>query len=245
MAFSRLGWSLCLIVAPLYAGMVDVSSQSSVALHDGDTLTFAISAFSYRVHAPEFGAPADPPFLSFSLLTAPLMGALDLSFSLESYDGGVSAPVTDTSLAAGYFQGSLYQGPVTTEYGSLALSPELSNQIFAGPAVFLVVKDIGGDVSLGLPSYSLLQSLEVGLSGGGFNVGGTVAAVTLEQAPLLLSEDLFTGPLGVRPSFLTDGLDSGDPQPDAPEPRPGALLALGGALLGLLAHFSKRSRALD
>jgi hypothetical protein len=37
--------------------------------------------------------------------------------------------------------------------------------------------------------------------------------------------------------------DSGDPS-DAPEPQSGALLALGGALLILLAHVKKPNRAL-
>src|SRR5271157_5343358 len=113
MVISRLGWFVCLAVAPLYAGVIDVSSQSSVVLHEGDTLSFAISAFSYMVHAPAFGAPADPPYVSFALLTAPLPGAPDLTFSLESFGGDVSTAVGDASLLPGYFQGSLYQGPVS------------------------------------------------------------------------------------------------------------------------------------
>jgi hypothetical protein len=68
MVFLRVGWYACLVAAPLYAGTIDVSSQSSVVLHDGDALTFAISAWSYQVHAPEFGAPADPSYVSFSFV---------------------------------------------------------------------------------------------------------------------------------------------------------------------------------
>ena len=233
MVFSRFGWYACLVAAPLYAGTIDVSSQSSVVLHDGDALTFAISAWSYQVHAPEFGAPADPSYVSFSLFTDPLIGALDLDFSLESNDGGTSAVIDDASLLSGYFQGSLYQGPVSMESGSLTMSPALSSQIFAGPAVLLVVEDTGGDVSLGLSPYPLLQSLEFSLSGGGFSVGGAVAAVTLQQAPSLVS--------GKPIPMLADSLGDGDP-PDVPEPPSGALLALGRLCLGMLAHLSKRSR---
>src|ERR1035441_2027100 len=149
--------------------------------------------------------------------------------------GGVS----NTRLSPGYFQGSLYQGPVSAAYGSLALSPELSSQIFAGPAVLLVLRDTGGDVTLGLSPYSLLQSVQVSLSGDGFSVGGTVAAVSLKWA------DSLDGAADPQPFLVTDGLGAGDPAGDpsgVPEPQSGALLALGGVLLCLMAHFLKRSR---
>jgi hypothetical protein len=197
----------------LYAGTIDVSSQSLVTLENGNTLTYAISAWSYEVHAAALGGPADPAYLSFSLLTDPLLNGLDLGFSLESYDGDVSVAVNDTVVLPGYLEGALYQGPITMDSGSMTLTPELSSQLFSGPAVLLVVQDLGGDVTLGIPPYELLQSLEVSLSGDVFSVGGTVAAVTFDPpAP-----------------------------PDAPEPQSGVLLALGGACLCLLARVSKRS----
>jgi hypothetical protein len=155
----------------------------SVALLPGDTLTFNISAWSYLVHASQFGAPADPSYLSFSLLTDPLLASLDLAVSLQSYSGTVSAPVATVTQSSGYFQGSLYQGPVSLESGVIALSPALSSQLFSGPALLLSVEDLGGDATLGLSPYPLLQSLEVSLSGGGFSVGGVVASATLETAP--------------------------------------------------------------
>jgi hypothetical protein len=217
MVSSRLARYVWLAAAPLYAGTIDVSSQSSVALHDGDALSFAISAWSYQAHAAGFGAPADPPHVSFSLITAPITGTWDLSFALESNDGRASAAISDTRLSPGYFQGALYEGPVSAAYGWLALSPELSSQIFAGPAVLLVLRATGGDVTIGLSPYSLLQSLQVSLSGDGFSVGGTVAAVSLERA-------------------------AGPQPPGVPEPQSGALLALGSALLCLTARFLKRSR---
>ena len=106
------------------------------------------------------------------------------------------------------------------------------------------VEDMGGDVSLGLAPYSLLQSLEVSLSGDGFSVGGTVAAVTLERAPLLLSDGSLVGAAGAQTPVSIEDLDGGGSS-EAPEPDSGVLLALGGACLGLLAHVSKRSRALN
>jgi len=249
MVFWRRAWWLCLAALPLCAGTIDVSAQSSVVLHEGDSLSFTISGWSYRVHARAFGAPSSPALVSFSLLTEPFEGALDLSAELESYGGGTTAPGGDVSLAAGYFQGSLYQGPVTTAYDSLALSQALSSQVFAGPAALLVLTDTGGDVTLGLPPYSMLQDLQVSLSGGGLSVGATVAAVTLDRA--------LTGSSDMNAQFLAgslslggtlDGADppTGDPggndPSNAPEPQSGALLALGGALLCLLPRTLKGSR---
>ncbi len=249
-------WLVCLGALPLCAGMVDVSTQSSVVLHDGDSLSFTISEWSYRVDAAAFGAPSSPTQVSFSLLTAPFAGAWDLSAVLESYDGVAAAPAGDVGPAPGYFQGSLYQGPVTTAYGSLSLSEALSSQVFAGPAALLVLTNMGGDVTLGLPPYTLLQDLQVTLSGGGFSVGGTVAAVTLDQAP---SPEMFllSGSSGLRAGFLAGALDftggidgagpvltenlGGDDPPDAPEPQTAVLLALGGALVWLLPRALKRT----
>jgi hypothetical protein len=208
---------------------------SSVTLQNGDTLTFVISAWSYKVNAAAFGAPANPADASFSLLTDPLLAAPDLSFSLESYGGGVSTPVNGPRLLQGYLVGSLYQGPISEEYGSVALSPQLSGALFAGPSVLLTVEDWGGGVTLGLSPYTLMQSLEVNLSGGRLSVGGVVADVTLDQAQ--------------APSVMATSLDDTEVSSDqfddgsAPEPST-ALLMLGGACLLLLADFAKRRRRL-
>jgi len=243
----RRAWWLCLTALPLGAGTIDVSAQSSVVLHDGDSLSFTISEWSYGVHAGAFGAPASPAQISFSLLTEPFMGALDLSAEVESYSGGTAAPVGDVSLAAGHFQGSLYQGPVTTAYDSAPLSQALSSQIFAGPAARLVLTDTGGDVTLGLPPYSLLQDLQVSLSGGGLSVGATVAAVTLDRATGSSALDAqfqagspYLGG-GLNGADLPAGDPSGNDPSNAPEPRSAALLALGGALLCLIRRL-KSSR---
>lgn len=211
-------------MAPAYAGIIDVSSQSSVMLQNGESLTFAISAWGYQADAPEFAVSADPAYVSFSLLTNTPINASDLDFSLEAYGGASNAAVDDTSVSPGYFAGSLYQGPVSVESGSLALSPQLSSQLFGGPALLLVVRDAGGDVSLGFSPYLLSQSLEVSLSDGGFSEGGAVAAVTLDQASLAGSA------MGIERPFAAH----------VPEPHSGALLALGAIFLCVLVECASR-----
>ena len=217
---------MCVCAAPLCAGTVNVSTEDLVTLQSGDTLTYSISAYSYLVHAGELGGPADPSGFTFSLLTEPMTGSLDLGVSLESYGGGVSTPVTDSIQAAGYVGGSLYQGPVTEEVGSLRLSPGLSSELFAGPAVLLTVQNLGGEVTLGLPPYTILESLEVSLSGADFSLGGVVAAATLEQAgasQMSFAEEPFEEAL-------------------TPEPSSAALFALGALVLFFAARFRRRGR---
>jgi hypothetical protein len=237
MVWLRFGSCACLLAASLCSATINVSTQQSVTLETGDTLIYSISAYSYLVHAPQLGGPADPSAITVSLLADPLIGSLGLGLSLESYGGGVSAPMENVSQEDGYFAGSLYQGPVTGETGFMQLSPDLSSELFSGPAVLLEVQDLGGEVTLGLPPYAMLQSLEVSLSGSGFSVGGVVAAVTLEpaQAPEMSA---LASPMDAFASPLDDELDA------VPEPSSGALLALGGACLALAALFLKRrSRA--
>jgi hypothetical protein len=224
MSSLRLGWCALLLAAPLCADAINVSADSSVALQPGDTLTFNISAWSYLVHASQYGAPADPSYLSFSLLTDPLLTSLNLAVSLQSYNGAVTAPIAGVTQSSGSFQGSLYQGPVSMESGAIALSPALSGQLFSGPALLLSVEDVGGSATLGLTPYTLLQSLEVSLSGGGFSVGGVVATATLSGAPQV--------------SVMAEPLDNIGPL-DTPEPASAPLLALGAACL-LLATVAKR-----
>lgn len=212
MAFWRLGLCACILAAPLCASTINVSTQESVTLQSGDTLIYSISAYSYLVHAQELGGPADPSIFAFYLPSNPLVGTLDLRVSLESYGGGFSAPVTNASQEPGYVDGTLYQGPVSGEFGSLMLSPGLSGELFSGPAVLLEVQNLGSAVTLGLEPYTLLQSLQVTLVGTDFSVGGVVAAAKLQEAP------------GI--SMMAMESDS-DEVSDAPEPLPGVLLALG------------------
>jgi hypothetical protein len=86
-----------------------------------------------------------------------------------------------------------------------------------------------------------MQSMEVSLSGGGFSVGGSVAAVTLQSSPMTVSQAFEPEIAGSRLSFLADDL-SGGSSLDAPEPHSGALLALGCALLSLMGLVLKRRR---
>ena len=176
----------CVLIAslaalPLCSSTIIVSGSNSVTLQPGNTLIFTISAYSYEVHAPMFGAPADPSRLSFSLLSGPSSGFWDMSAELTSLDGSVSAPIGNLAENPGFFQGTYYSGPDTSLSGSVQLRFRyFPASCSAGPSVLLVLTDLSGDATFSLPPYTMQQDMLVTLSGGGFSVGGVVAEVQFD-----------------------------------------------------------------
>src|ERR1017187_4123031 len=66
----RLRWGLYLaiLVAPVIsATTIDLSSETSILVHTGDTLIFQVSTGSFGVNAAAFGLPLYPEDVSFAL----------------------------------------------------------------------------------------------------------------------------------------------------------------------------------
>jgi hypothetical protein len=233
----RLRWVLYLAMATSVtnASTIDVSAQTSVVVHAGDTLVFQLLSWNFAVDAAAFDMPANPTGVNFALVSAPLGGAGEFAATLESSDRSVSVAFGDLTFGPSYFQGSGYEGEVSTLQGYLSVSPVLSGEIFNGSSAFIVLRNEGPDVTLGLAPYVLRQDLYSSLSGGPLSVGALPGLVDLEsranQARLIN--------LG-----RAAGVEAGS---QVPEPRSGGLLLGGGALLcvlsALLAHIS-RGRAL-
>ena len=216
-----------ILAVPAVAATVSVTNQSTVTLHSGEALVFGFLESSYATNARLFKAPADPERVSFSFSTFPLDG-WDFAAELRSGDGSSEASFDGEALANAAFAGTYYRGPVSNAYGSMGLSPELSRLIFAGPLAYLVLRNIGADVDLGLQRYTLAQDMRITLSGGGLSVGGLVASVALEPAVALQSGQLDS------PGILL-GQDSAN----VPEPGTAALFASG----ALLVLWRTRKRA--
>jgi hypothetical protein len=108
--------------------------------------------------------------------------------------------------------------------------------VFAGPAATLVLRNTGGDVTLGLGPNTLPRNLQVTLYGGGLQVGAIISGVSL-------SRNSISQPAPAGPGFPESGgfLDSRGPE-SVPEPSPASLLAGGGLLLALsrlVKHFRR------
>ena len=172
---------LLLAALPLAAGTVDVSTATSVFLHDGYSLTFGVADWNFAVNAARLGLPQDPTQVRFALVSAPLGAAGQFTGVLDSSDGSLSVPFsTPVGFISGSFQGAGYQGAVSVAQGSMSLSPAQSRQLFAGTGAFLTLYYSGPDITIGLAPYTLQQDMSVSLSGSGLSVGALPGGVILD-----------------------------------------------------------------
>jgi hypothetical protein len=184
---------------------VNVSSARTQQLNPEDKLLFTISERSFAVNAVQSGLSAYPTRVTFEFVTAPETGTGDFTAILESTDGSVSVDFPGTiSWLTGRMQSSGYTGAVSVLYGSMSLSSNLAEELFANSSAVLVLENQGQSVDVGLPPDNLAQDLSVSFSAGGFGVSGPVTRV----------------------QYLDPPVGAG-----VPEPNPGLLLALA-ALLG-------------
>jgi hypothetical protein len=219
---------------PLAAGTIDVSDQVSALLGTGDALSFTVPSWNFGINAGELGLPVYPTEVEFTFVSDPADSPARFEVVLESGDDSVSVLFGALlSFVPGTFQGAGYSGAVSALEGSLSLSEALSQQLFGSSAAVLMLLNTGPAVTVGLPPYTLRQDLNVSLGGGGLSVGARLGGVALIDAPLG----------GVA---LMDSSDPPDPSA-VPEPRSGALLLGGGALLWALARLrqSKLSRGAE
>lgn len=188
---------------PLGAGTIGMSSATTVFLHTGDSLSFAVADWNFGINAAYLGLPLNPTHIGFTLVSSPLDAAARFSAVLESFDRSISLPfAAPLAPAAGQFQGAYYHGAISSLQAGMSLSGELSQQLFAGRGAVLTLTNAGPDVLLGLAPYTLQQDFNVSLFGGGLNLGAPQGPVTFNQSPAA----------------------------QVPEPGPFALIAGGGAL---------------
>jgi hypothetical protein len=230
-----LRWGICLAILaapPVGASILDVSSETSIVVHAGDTLIFQLLTGSFGVNAARQNQSPYPTDVNFALVSAPLSEAAGFAASVQSPDGTVSVALDNLTFGPGNLQSSGYTGAVSVLQGALHLSSPLdSAQLFSESSVVVALLNEGPDVTIGLAPYLLRQDLFASLSGGPLSVGATPGSVELESPdrPMNLQRFRGMGPLAV---------DS-----EVPEPQTLRLLFGGGVLLcGLSAVLARVSR---
>jgi hypothetical protein len=210
----------------LHAGTVDVSAAQSALVQQGGMLTFDISSSSYTAHAQAYGLSVYPSDLYFSFVTSANTTG-QFSATLSSPDASNSVALDPLDFISGSFSSAGFQGAVSVLQAHFHLNPAFSADIFSTGIVQLSLQNTGGSMNLGLASQTLRQDLMVSLSGGALSVGAGVLAVTLNN-PIQLA-------------FAPGSIQLAGPP--VPEPNPGAMLAIGGAILfGVSTALKRHSR---
>jgi hypothetical protein len=214
------------------ASTLDVSSETSIVVHAGDTLIFQLLTGNFGVNAARQNQSPYPTEVNFALVSAPLSDAAEFAASVESADGTVSVALDNLAFGPGNLQSSGYTGAVSVLQGALHLSSLLdSAQLFSGSSVVIDLLNEGPDVTVSLAPYLLRQDLFASLSGGPLSVGAITGSVELESPDQPLNSEHFGG-------RMTLEADS-----EVPEPQTFELLFGGGALLcGLSAVLARVSR---
>ena len=212
-------WRLTLLAIALSAmtlgatTMIDVSSAATVRLGSDDALSFRIPSWNYGLYAVHYGLPVFPTGVGFVLVSAAADSPAEFDASLQSADGSISETSGEPlMLSPGFISSANYSGEVSILQADFQLSAAISQQIFDGPGAFLMLRNRGPAMTLGLPPHTLQQDLFVSLSGGPLSVGALRGEVTLRESS----------------------------PPAVPEPRSDVLMMCGGAFLCLLARLLRR-----
>jgi hypothetical protein len=214
MRFYWLPIVLVFATTSLRSSTINVTGDTFALLQTGDELLVQFNIQNYEFNARRYGAPALPQNVDLLFVTEPTTFDGQFEASLVSMNGATVLPFPDLlSFTPGVFQGSGYQGPVSTLTASMDLSNQTASALFPGANAILDLRNVGGDVELGLPPYTLAQDFNLSLDGGPISVGARITSVKLEHTP--------SSPV--------------------PEPNSGPLMVGGGAILCLLARLMGRS----
>jgi hypothetical protein len=228
-----LRWGICvaILAAPaMGVTILDVSSETSIVVHTGDSLIFQLLTWNFGVNAVRQNLSPYPTDVNVALVSAPLSGA-GFAASVESADGTVSVALDNLTFGLGNFQSSGYTGAVSVLQGHLSLSLQDSQRLFSASSVVIDLLNEGPDVTVGLAPYLLRQDLFASLSGGPLSVGAIPGSVELESPDKPTNSKHLGGPA----IFAADT--------EVPEPQTFGLLFGGGALLcGLSAVLARVSR---
>ncbi len=230
-------WFAILWGNAVHAGAIrslDVSTETTITVHGGDTLVYHLFTWNFARNAARFNVPAFPADLNFALVTGPAGVAGEFAATVESEDGSVTTAIGNLAFSPGFFTSSGYSGEVSTLQGHLHLSPALSQSLFESGSIEIALRNLGPDLELGIAPYVLRQAMFLNLSVGHLSVGALPGWVELEEPQNQLRSSVIGAPT------VFGGVA------EVPEPGSKGLLLGGGVILCglsvLLGRFSDRGR---
>jgi hypothetical protein len=171
---------ILLIAASVRAGTIG-NTDTTIVLHQGDSVAFQFLTWNFGVNAARFSRPVYPTDVYFTIVSAAVDSDVKFSAWLESPDGEVQAPFTGPLFfTPGLFFSSLCSGPVSTLSGYLHLDTATAVGIFSSGSAVIRLVDDGADTTLGLPPDTLQHDLRVSLGGGTLSVGALPEAAKFQ-----------------------------------------------------------------
>jgi hypothetical protein len=224
-----LAYSVAALATTLSASTIDVSSNSSQLLQNGDSLEFLFSAASYANYATQMGTSPYPDSIDFVFSSLPVNTAGEFTVEIASFSGAASVSfAAPLSWTVGYSQNSQYTGATSAIVGLLDLSDLESQSLFSSPYADLVLTYSGPTITVGNPGYTLPHDLTVSLLGDSMSIGAMVYTAGYESASSTGSQYQVAGAPRVSNALSL-----------APEPAP-RLLVIAGIALCAFAGILKR-----
>ena len=214
MRFYWLPIVLVFATTSLRSSTINVTGDTFALLQTGDELLVQFNIQNYEFNARRYGAPALPQKRGSTLCdgTIHFRGPIRGQPSFNERVDCAAVRGTLEFLARGLSRLGV-SGSGIDSHREHGLSSQTASALFPGANATLDLRNLGGDVQLGLPPYTLAQDFNLSLDGGPISVGARITSVKLARA-------------------------SSSP---VPEPNSGPLMVGGGAILCLLARLLGRS----
>jgi hypothetical protein len=193
---------LALLLAPIAtASTLNVTNDSQVTLDTNDSLLFYISSdHSSCSHGSTYpgeiemllgGMPLGGPVASIPGTSGVYMPGILFSGTLESQDGSISIPLTDSDatrlglpagdmlLTPGSRSGGSYSGPIDLLSADVTISSQEAAALFSSGEAVIDLHNIGADITFGYPGSPIASDFTASLISpdGSQSVGARVMKV--------------------------------------------------------------------
>jgi len=203
----RLLLAALLLASIATAGTINVTNDSQVTLGTNDSLLFSLfadySSFSYGSTYPGEiemllgGMPLSGPVASIPGTSSVYMPGILFSGTLESQDGSISIPLTDSNaarlglpagdmlLTPGSRSGGSYSGPIDLLSAAVNLSPREAAALFASGAAVIDLRNTGAPITFGYSGSSMVSDFSASWisPGGSQSWGARVMRVDCVHTP--------------------------------------------------------------
>src|SRR5450755_651876 len=170
-------------MAPAFATTIDVTNASQVTLAANDDLIFYIAA-DYSGEVPQYpgaiqillgGMPVGGPVAAITGTSGVYMPGILFSGKLESGNGAISVPVTDSNatrlgltagamlLTPGSRSGGSYSGVIDLLSGAAPVSSQDATALFGSGEIAIDLHNSGGAITFGYPDSTVASDFSASL----------------------------------------------------------------------------------